>query len=271
MHKLGEIPYTSQTTYLTGAERALEALKGFTTDIPIQMEHYGAAMVSGDVHVPLTNFNMVEQMFRKAELNNLSDLILAGDLYNFDSLGRFDPKQKDHTLAQELEIGREFVGSCLDVFDNVYIIKGNHEDRFMRALGFKLDFLQTMQLVLGDLYTKNIDRVHISNLDSMWLYAEGQKYYVNHPKTYSRQPLATGRALAAKHNCNIICGHAHHHAVGTDISGKYVVAELGGLFDIEKTAYLREATTFPKQQNGLLWVDGEGRLNTWSPLWQTQI
>lgn len=227
-------------------------------------------MICGDVHVPLTNLAMVEAMFRKAEENDLQTLILAGDLFNFDSLGRFDPKQSDHTLAQELQIGRDFVAALLDSFEHVCIIKGNHEDRFMRALGYKLDFCQTMQLVLGEVFTSNEEKLTISNLDHMYLYGpEGQKYYVNHPKAYSRQPLATGRALAAKHNCNIICGHAHHHAVGTDISGRYVVAELGGLFDIDKTAYLREATTFPKQQNGLIWVNEDGRLRTWSPLWES--
>lgn len=254
-----------------GAERALKALRSFKSELPVPMHHCGAAMISGDIHVPLTNHKMVEEMFRKAEENDLSTIILAGDLFNFDSLGRFDPKQGDHTLAQELQIGREFVAALLDFFEYAYIIKGNHEDRFMRALGYKLDFVQTMQLVLGDVYLENQHKLQVSNLDHMYLYGpEGQKYYVNHPKAYSRQPLATGRALASKHNCNIICGHAHHHAVGNDISGKYVVAELGGLFDIDKTAYLREATTFPRQQNGLLWVDENGKLHSWSPLWEAK-
>lgn len=263
--------YVEPYDYSDSALQALAALKSFKSDLPAPLEHYGAAMICGDVHVPLTKYEMVEAMYEKAAENELDTLILAGDLFNFDSLGRFDPKQSDHTLAQELQIGREFVSALINSFKRVYIIKGNHEDRFMRALGYKLDFVQTMQLVLGDLYTDNIDRLEISNLDHMYLYGpEDQKYYVNHPKAYSRQPLATGRALAAKHGCNIICGHAHHHAVGSDISGKFVVAELGGLFDIDKTAYLREATTFPKQQNGLIWVDEDGRLHSWSPLWQTQ-
>lgn len=250
-----------------GAERALMALRGFNSNIPEPLEHFGSAMVSGDVHIPLTNQNMVKSMFSKAKENDLSTLILAGDTFNADSLSRFDLKQKDHTLKQELDIGREFVGACLDEFERVILFKGNHEDRFIRALGYKLDFAQTMELILGEVYDDS--KLVISNLDHMKVFGpQGKEYYVCHPKAYSRQPLATGRALASKWNCNIICAHAHHHAIGTDISGRYVIAELGGLFDPDKAAYLKEATTFPKQSSGLVWINNEDRLASWSPLWE---
>jgi hypothetical protein len=41
---------------------------------------------------------------------------------------------------------------------------------------------------------------------------------------------------------------------------------MGGLFDADKTAYLKEATTFPKQVNGLLWLRPNGRLVAYNPL-----
>lgn len=252
-----------------GSVRASKALASFESGLPRPMEYFGSPLITGDVHIPLTSMMMTAIMYEKRRQNNIADLILGGDFWNNDGLGRFDPKQLDHTLEQEWDIGREYFGALLDEFENVYIIKGNHDDRFPRALGYKVGFVEATKLLLGKVYEDNAERIHISPLDHMYVYGkEGQKYYVCHPKAYSRSPLATGRALAAKHHCNIICAHAHHHAVGTDISGQYVVAEMGGLFDANKAAYLHEATTFPKQVNGLCWLDPNGRLVAWNPLFE---
>lgn len=262
---------TNLSALSKGAERARKALSEFTGNLPTPMEFYGSPMITGDIHIPVTSQLMTAHLFSKSYDNNLRTLILGGDTWHQDSLGRFDPKQTDHTLEQEFDIGRDYIAALLEWFETIYIIKGNHDDRFIRALGWKLDFVASMKLILGKVYKDNKDRFHLSNLDHMYVYGkEGQKYYVNHPKAYSRTPLATGRALAAKHHCNIICAHAHHHAIGTDISGQYVVAEMGGLFDAEKQAYLREATTFPKQVNGLLWLDPNGRLVAWNPAFDFQ-
>jgi len=114
-----------------------------------------------------------------------------------------------------------------------------------------------------------LGRIQFTNLDHMWIDVPGaEPWYVCHPANYSRIPLSTARVLAAKYNANIITAHSHHCAVGYATDGERVVAEIGGLFDRHKTAYLQRSTTFPTWQTGYAFLEG-GKLIVDSPGWET--
>lgn len=230
--------------------------------------HEGDAMITADWHVPLYDPGYVNQMIETARGEGLRDLIIAGDFFNFDALSAYDPKQESAGLEQELTEGVAVMRVLLESFDRIYYLWGNHDARMHRALGYAIQFREAMRTVFGILGTEALERVTFTNLDHMWLDC-GDKFpwYICHPKSYTSVPLTGAIKLSSKLNANIITAHSHHCAVGHGTDGTKVVAEIGGLFDKSKTAYLQRTTNFPTWQQGYAWIK-DGRLHVTSPRWQ---
>lgn len=248
----------------------LEAFQ-FTIDEPIVLRDEDA-MVTADWHSPLINPSLFNEMMDKAVEQNIKTLIIAGDLFNMDSLSAYDPKQAEAGLEREVDVTKTFIRTACEWFDKVVIIWGNHDARLHRALGYKAQFASAMRWLFGDLGPDIDSKIHLSNLDHLWVEftdvpAPRQKWYICHPQSYSRIPLSTPRTLAAKYNANVICAHAHHAAVGFATDGLKVCAEIGGLFNQHVTAYLQRSTSFPTWTPGYGWFkDGQFYLTT--PAWR---
>lgn len=233
-------------------------------DSPITVE--SDAMITADWHIPLFDLEYTNVMLDKANELGLKTLIVAGDFWNMDALSDYAPKQPSANLEKELESGLDIMRTVLRSFDRVVYVWGNHDARLHKALGMKLQFRNAMKLVFEGLDKNEINKIEFTNLDHTWLKVEGNDYYICHPASYSRVPLTAARVLATKYNANVITAHSHHCAVGYALDGKKVVAEIGGLFDKDKTGYLQRTTTFPTWQQGFAWTEG-GKLRVHSPGW----
>lgn len=242
----------------------------FRIELDTPLVYEGDAMVTADWHVPLYDPDYVNDMILTARSQGLRTLIVAGDFFNFDALSQYDPKQSDAGLERELNEGVAVLRVLLETFDTIYYLWGNHDARMHRALGFALQFREAMKMVFGVLGQEALDRVVFTNLDHMWVETGGKSYYICHPKTYSSIPLSNARRLASKFNASIITAHSHHCAVGYGPDGEKVVAEIGGLFDKNKTAYLQRTTTFPTWQQGFGWLK-DGVLHVTSPGWTLSV
>lgn len=236
-------------------------------DIPV--------MIAADLHNPLYDPEWVNRMISTARVEEIKTLVMGGDFFNFDALSQYDPKQEDAGLEREWREGLRVMDVLLETFDRIIYVWGNHDARLHRALGFKTRFATAMQMVFGSLGAEALKRIEFSNLDHCWIEYTNEdgsvddvnRWYICHPANYSRVPLSTPRRLAAIKNANVITAHSHHCAVGYAENGRYVVAEAGGLFDADKTAYLQRSTTFPRWQNGFSYlVDRELRVvsEAWS-------
>lgn len=235
-------------------------------DRPLHFE--GDIMVTADWHIPLYDPQYVNEMIQVARQEDLRTLCIAGDFFNFDALSQYDPKQSDAGLERELNEAVAVLRVLLESFDSIYYLWGNHDARMHRALGFALQFREAMTMVFGILGAEALDRVIFTNLDHMWVDAGSENaWYICHPKNYASVPLNNARRLASKFNANVITAHSHHCAVGYGPDGEKVVAEIGGLFDKSKTAYLQRTTTFPTWQQGYAYLKN-GVLNVTSPGWQ---
>jgi len=238
-----------------------------TLDEP--MRHTGDIAITADWHVPLYDAEYANRFISEARARGHKDLLIAGDFFNFDALSAYDPKQHSAGLEGELVEALSVMRILLETFENIYYLWGNHDVRLHRALGFALQFQSAMKLVFGNLGDEALERIKFTNLDHMYVDVPGgESWYVCHPQNYSRIPLSTARVLAAKYNANVITAHSHHCAVGYATDGERVVAEIGGLFDRHKTAYLQRSTTFPTWQTGYAFLEG-GKLIVDSPGWQT--
>ncbi len=241
---------------------------GIVDDIVLDkpITHIGEAIITADWHFPLFSPTLGNQVLEIAKTNNIKTLVIGGDLFNMDALSRFEPKQESADLWKEIQVTLDCMSVLVDYFDKIYIIKGNHDERLSKALGFKLQFKQAIRLVLDDLGDKALEKIEISNLDHMWIrpeiippYREVStiSWYVCHPTTYTQVALAKTRLLADKLNTNVITAHSHHFAQGWARDGKKIVAEVGGLFDSTKTEYLASSTSYPQWVNGFMWLQYE--------------
>lgn len=217
---------------------------------PIVVEDPSVA-ITADWHVPLYDPTYVNYFIETARARGARTLIAAGDFFNFDALSRFDPKQEDAGLEFELSEATAVMRVLLESFDRIVYLWGNHDGRLTKALGFAIQFKEAMKLVFGSLGQEALEILEFSNLDHCWLkQGDGREWYVCHPENYNRNPLTTARVLASKFNANVITAHSHHCAIGYGTDGKKVIAEVGGLFDKDKTAYLQKTTTHPTWQQG---------------------
>jgi hypothetical protein len=232
----------------------------FNLDKPITITDDKVA-ISADWHIPLYDPAYVNSFIEAARERECRTLIAAGDFFNFDALSSYDPKQAEAGLEGELGEGAAVMRVLLESFDRIVYLWGNHDARLHRALGFAIQFKEAMKLVFGNLGSEALDRIEFSNLDHCWVKQnDGRDWYICHPANYTRIPLSTARVLAAKLNANVITAHSHHCAVGYATDGEKVVAEIGGLFDRTKTAYLQRTTTFPT------WAQGFAILENGQPM-----
>jgi predicted phosphodiesterase len=252
--------------------RGLKKIKGLLPEKPIwdletPLRVEGNVAVTADWHIPICDYQYANKFIKDAQRLKMKTLIIGGDFFNFDALSQFDLKQ-DAPLELELTEASFVMQQLLETFKEIYFIWGNHDARLHKALGYKLQFDQAMDLVFSGLTKTQRDKIRFSNLDHIYVESGGRDWYICHPQSYARQPLSTTRRISYKERgANIITAHAHHCAVGYAEDGQTVLAEAGGLFDANQTAYLRRTTTHPRWTQGYGFII-EGRLQLNSPGWQ---
>jgi len=227
-------------------------------DTPVRTELEEGVMIAADWHIPLYDREWVNRMLDRCDKNAIRKIVLAGDLFNFDSLSQYDPKQITAGLQLELSEGKKIATMLDQLFDEIIFIWGNHDVRFARSLGHKIGFADSMKVVLP-----NVSNFSFSNLDHCWIDVGNGNlpWYICHPKSYNSVPLTSAIKLANKYNANVVTAHSHHLAAGFGTDGKKIVIESGGLFNRAATAYLQSSTTFPTWTNGFCWLGSDGTMN----------
>lgn len=238
----------------------------------IDVKSQGAGAVTADWHLPLTDFQLVNTFIDHArDIGATNWLLVAGDWFNIDALSAFDFKQDTAGLPKEIEASTITMDRLLDTFETVTISWGNHDARVHKSLGYKVPFTQAMRMMFADLDPEKVARIRLTNLDHVYIDTPRGPYFVAHPKAYSSVPLTAARKIAAVKHSHTITGHSHHTAVGHDVSGKFVIAEIGGFFDASKVEYLQRTTTFPTWQNGYGFIGEEGFLTVEGEGWSSRI
>ena len=246
-----------------------DVLERYELELEKPLEVLAPAMITADWHMPLFSPAWFNHMMETAEREKIRTLVIGGDLFNMDALARHEPiaqgdrKGRRDMFKAEIAVARSSMRVALEWFDQIYVIWGNHDFRFLRFLQYKTNFKTAMEILLGDEIAD--ERVYISNLDHLWVRPHKdapswESWYVCHPENYSKVPLSVARQLSPIHRANVITAHAHHFAYGHAVDGKMRVADAGGLFDHKLQGYLQRTATFPTHQNGYSWIDKDGFL-----------
>lgn len=202
--------------------------------------------IFSDLHSPLTRWDFLETARQECKGQKIKTLILAGDVTNADSVSDYAPKQANAGLTQDVLTTRGLVADLCKQFAKVYYIKGNHDYRYVKKLGYAGSFSEVMRDVLAI----EGDGLTILDDDHIWIENAAGRTYVCHPTTYSRNPLTVPKAISLKTRSHVIAGHCHHSALGVAPDGESILIEAGGFFDSDKTDYLNNSSTFPKWVNG---------------------
>lgn len=227
----------------------------------------GNGLALGDIHLPITRFDIVAAAVRSAVLHGCTDwCVIAGDLFNFDALSDYFPKQGDHELDVEIRSGRDLLLLLLEVFGVVVVTKGNHDIRLQKAMGFRLKFEHTLRMFLPGLPDGDDERLLLTGRDYAIVDTPEGEWRLCHTRQYSETPLAVPIKIADVNQQHVAGYHRHHYAVGFSRSGKMVV-EGGGAFDTDRTEYLKQwSTTHPRWQPGwTLLKDGKPHLPMLAP------
>lgn len=243
-------------SYVYQGERPTESVPQFTGAWRLS----GDFLVLNDLHIPATNWAFADKALEVAEahLPRPRKLIIAGDLINGDALSRWDDLVRCTPLADELDYARQWLNYVSATFDEIYVTRGNHENRVLLSMKGQLHAPQ-----FWSLFSDN-RRAHFSMYAYLDVISGGRRWHITHQRNYSQLPLSVARRMANKHGCSVICAHQHHSAVGRDVSNRYALIDSGGLHDSTKMAYVSlDDSTAPAMANGfVLLKNGVGTLFT---------
>lgn len=232
---------------------------------PIVVRSDNVALTS-DWHIPFHDDDLVEKLFADAEEHGTKDIVIAGDFWDCDNVSKFNSITEADistkmTFKGEQEEVKKMLKRVLNVFDQVYICRGNHEKRWCDLNAGAVGLKQLFEMALPGIEDgKYADRVHITSDDHLHIVQAGQEWLACHPRNFRITPLSVARDLAAKHHCNVFMAHGHGFNQGRDRSGKYICLDGGGLFDRESLEYTRETTCHPATRSGYYILE-EGKLH----------
>ena len=231
--------------HLSNLENYIEenenALKFYDADT-LPMDDY---MISCDDHSPYFSALWENRLLSIAEFFGIRKHIKVGDLINQDYASHW-PKQEGEgrgTLDEDIQQS-EPLFKALDYFDEIYLVRGNHEDRITRMTDAKVQGRHILKLFGERIHQK----FQYTPYDKVFI---GDEWMAVHPKSYSQISGSTAIRLAEKYRRHVLNAHGHFVALRWDRSGQNMGADLGGLFDIRKIPYINlTTTTHPTWNNG---------------------
>ena len=168
----------------------------------------------------------------KKELRKPRRLIIAGDFFNFDTFSTYAQLMQIPGWTEERTAARTLLGEWLDVFDEIYMLMGNHERRLIRFTAGAFEENDILSLI-----TTN-ERVKMSKHGYMTIDTDNGVYRVTHQKNYSVIPLRVADDLANKFQQHIITHHEHHIGMAKSRYGHYIIVNNGALVDANKLPYV---------------------------------
>ncbi|MBT9165323.1 MAG: hypothetical protein DDT23_01340 [candidate division WS2 bacterium] len=204
----------------------------------------GDWMITSDYHIPAIHVGWYETMLEVAGKYNIKNIIIAGDLINFDLISYYwkeKPDIRTATIAEEVAVTKKILRDLETRFNQIVWLEGNHEKRFYDAMQRGVS-VENLLSLLECLQTKYLP----TSLSYCYL----DDIRITHPKSYRQTKLSVANVLASKYRCSVLQAHGHFFALGYS-QGGYIIGDTGGLMDIDRITYMQEAdSTHPLWNNG---------------------
>jgi hypothetical protein len=246
-------------------------------DVP-KVRLSGDCIVVGDLQAPAVDyeFAILPAAIAKKHLEAPRRLIMAGDMLNADFCSTYPPIIGYPSWEQERAALEIMFAEWLTVFDELYWIRGNHEDRIHRHTEGQFGMKELVNLVAGPDLVRAApdyrDRITTTEWGHVVVETVTGEWRISHAKNYSVNQLVVPNDLAQKYQQHVINHHEHHLAKGWSRNGQYVIVANGGLFDPDKLAFavLDDSKSptmkngFTMLKNGVATVFGKEPFTDWS-------
>lgn len=225
-------------------------------------------LVTSDWHVPFYNqdyANRIMAVARNWKPEPIRNLLIGGDFMDFGQLSIFLPEEEEepHKLEDDLDEAEMLLDWMTGWFEDVLVLKANHERRLAKALGN-----QVSQHRLGRLMHAGLDRLKWSN----WTYCvitdgNGAEWRITHPGRRWKLLGRLSQELANRHQMNTILAHSHVMSLTYNISGDFICADSGGMFDERALGYyMKEDSAYWAWCRGFL-VVSNGKVHAFNDKW----
>jgi predicted phosphodiesterase len=165
----------------------------------------GRYLILSDIHLPFHNEEALAAALEWAMNNQITDIILNGDILDCYDVSRFSKEIKRPKISEELEMGRQFFAYLRDLFptQNIYYKIGNARE-FSDMTEFGLESL----LKVNDFKIKVVNRemIKIGKLIVLHGHELGESVF---------SPVNPARGMFLKAKASILFGHNHqvsHHS-----------------------------------------------------------
>src|SRR3990167_9969833 len=92
------------------------------------------AMIFSDIHLPFIDWDLFFQLMGVAKTQNVKTCIIGGDLFDYKQFSTFPDAKADRsdemTMAETSAL--KFFNKILEVFEQIYVICGNHDFRIVK-------------------------------------------------------------------------------------------------------------------------------------------
>lgn len=177
----------------------------------------GRYLILSDIHLPFHNEEALAAALEWGKENNITDIILNGDILDCYDVSRFSKEIKRPKISEELEMGRQFFGYLRELFptQNIMYKLGNHEER-MRAYVIRnaREFSDLHEISLEALLKLEDYRISLINREMIKI----GKLIVLHGHEMGESvfsPVNPARGMFLKAKASILFGHNHqvsHHS-----------------------------------------------------------
>ena len=202
-------------------------------DDPLRFE--GDALILTDVEAPFQHTELINRALDLSDAWGIKNLVLGGDQLHNESLSAWgavwtDEEEKP-TLAGEMKEAKK-VFKAFEMFADKWVILGNHDDRYVRALERAVkprELLTQMGIGEQDESWKIAPYYHMGIDTSKGLYR------ITHPRGAGKNQA---EVLAVQYHCHVIMGHSHRFLKGRDPSGDYWAIQAGHCVDETRLNYV---------------------------------
>lgn len=225
----------------------------FGHDLGTPWELEGDWLIAGDIHLNTINTEFMRRPMDIAMqyLKSPRRFLVAGDLLNADAFSGYDNVVPLPSFSTELKAARYWFDMYFQVFDEIWVIPGNHDFRPTKKTSTAIQFEDLMRMISHD------PRIKVSHWGHAVIKSGQGDYRVTHGSEYSVNQLVVADQLALKYNQHIIGWHQHHHAIGLSRWKQHIVIDGGGLFDQSSMAYTQiEDNKKPLMANGFVMLKG---------------
>jgi predicted phosphodiesterase len=199
---------TAEVEKAGGVQAYLDAIKAakdktFLTRVASKASPALKILSLSDIHFPFQNQELIDEIIE--EHRDADILVLNGDLLDGYAASSF-AKDKNIPMHLEYTMALDFVRKVATIFSQVYIVRGNHEQRLEKYFANKID--ATMQMFackdtlyyLAKGYVLDENGIHVGTIEmpnvfynpqgNPWILQLNKTVFL-HPSSFTSAPLST--------------------------------------------------------------------------------